>query len=135
MSGDKRFRPTGHTRSLAAPLQLRLYQDQRAYFEDAAASSGETVSVYLRRFIDGGLEQNEVFELFLENLSEIGTRLDKLEERLESGASKEEGALYETLALLRILVRNNGGGNNIDMVQSSLKNMGHEIFSFPSPKR
>ncbi|MBE0465564.1 hypothetical protein [Halomonas colorata] len=134
MGGNKKFRPTVNTRSLAAPLQLRLYQDQRAYFEDAAASTGETVSVYLRRFVDGGLEQNEILEHFLESVSAIEKRLDQLEERLDSGASKEEGALYETLALLRILMRNNGGSNSIDMIQSSLKNMGHEIFSFPSHK-
>lgn len=135
MSAKNEFRSAHHTRTLAAPLQLRFYQDQRARLEDAAAANGETVSVYLRRFIDGGLEQNEILERFLESVSEIEKRLDGLESRLDSGAGKEDGAIYEVLLLLRLLTRNNGGGNSIDMIQSDLKNMGYDLFTVPSRKR
>lgn len=136
MNANKKFRATQQTRTLAAPLQLRLYQDQRAQLEDAAAANGETVSVYLRHLVDGGLQQNELLERFLESISEIEERLNQLEGRLNADPGhRGDGALYEVLLLLRGLMRSTGGNDKISMIQADLKAMGYDIFNFPTSRR
>jgi len=128
-------RERGAERELAKPFQLRMYKDQMQHLEELGERLGGSISDHLRRIIDESIEHTSNLDAISESLIDIRRQIDELSEKQNLSTGGDEGISIELLLLLRALMRNNGGEQNIKMVQADIKQLGHTPFEIEKRAR
>lgn len=116
------------TRELAEAFSFRLFADQRQKYEEQAAQGSTSLTNYLRERLDGEDQLLDVLDGVIEGLEAVNRRLADIEDNLNKSSGGGAGLNYEILLLLRLLMRNNGGEQNIKMIQADIKQLGYEPF-------
>lgn len=125
--------------SLSIPVQVRLSPEIHEYYADQAAKNNIGLSTELRHRLQDLEYQTRAFQMVVNSICEIETRLEEMSlspprEEQRNEPSSPDPVAFETLMLLRILLKGTGRDGDIKMLHAEMRRQGVTPWEMPMPR-